>query len=115
MVQRSGRCLEGGPGEIEAAVKMRPTRGRTKRPREASLQLGTGPGGALRRIGGTLGGRPRGGAGGAGEIPLCAPLGPNGQRCSGQCPAGSLTGAVASQRVTEAPNGPLGPGGNRAV
>ena len=27
--------------------------------------------------------------------------------------AGSLTGAVASQRVTEAPNGPLRPDGNR--
>ena len=31
----------------------------------------------------------------------------------GHSKAGSLTGAVASQRVTEAPNGPLGPGGNR--
>src|SRR5262245_33727404 len=92
---------------------MRPTRARTKRPREASLQLGTGPEGMLRRIGGTRGGRPRGGGGGAGEIPLCMPSGPNGPRGSGQCPAGSLTGAVASQRVTEAPNGPLGPGGNR--
>ena len=28
--------------------------------------------------------------------------------------AGSLTGAVASQNVTEAPNGSLGPVGNRA-
>ena len=31
----------------------------------------------------------------------------------GQCLAGSLTGAVASQRVTEALKGPLGPVGNR--
>jgi len=46
--------VAGGSGEIEAAVKMRPTRGRTKRPRGASLQLGVGPGGALRRVGGSL-------------------------------------------------------------
>jgi hypothetical protein len=32
----------------------------------------------------------------------------------GQCLAGSLTGAVASQRVTEAREGPLSPIGNRA-
>lgn len=31
----------------------------------------------------------------------------------GQCLAGSLTGAVASQRVTEAPKGSLSPVGNR--
>ena len=31
----------------------------------------------------------------------------------GQCLVGSLTGAVASQRVTEALKGPLGPVGNR--
>ncbi len=31
----------------------------------------------------------------------------------GQCLAGSLTGAVASQRVTEALKGPLSPVGNR--
>ena len=31
----------------------------------------------------------------------------------GQCQAGSLTGAVASQNVTEARNGSLRPGGNR--
>ena len=33
--------------------------------------------------------------------------------CQGQCLAGSLTGAVASQRVTEALKGSLGPVGNR--
>ena len=33
----------------------------------------------------------------------------------GQCQAGSLTGAVASQRVTEAPKGTLGADGNRAL
>ena len=31
----------------------------------------------------------------------------------GQCLVGSLTGAVASQRVTEAPKGSLRPDGNR--
>ena len=32
----------------------------------------------------------------------------------GQCQAGSLTGAVASERVTEAPKGSLSAAGNRA-
>ena len=32
----------------------------------------------------------------------------------GQCQVGSLTGAVASQRVTEAPKGSLSADGNRA-
>ena len=32
----------------------------------------------------------------------------------GQCQAGSLTGAVASQKVTEAPKGSLSAVGNRA-
>ena len=35
------------------------------------------------------------------------------QRVQRQCQAGSLTGAVASQIVTEARNGSLRPGGNR--
>ena len=34
-------------------------------------------------------------------------------QADGQCLVGSLTGAVASQRVTEAPKGFLGPDGNR--
>jgi hypothetical protein len=33
----------------------------------------------------------------------------------GQCLAGSLTGAVASQKVTEAPKGSLRPVGNRSL
>ena len=33
---------------------------------------------------------------------------------SGQCQVGSLTGAVAAQRVTEAPKGSLSADGNRA-
>ena len=37
----------------------------------------------------------------------------NGHPVQGQCLAGSLTGAVASQRVTEALKGPLSPVGNR--
>ena len=36
------------------------------------------------------------------------------KRGRGQCQAGSLTGAVASQRVTEAPKGSLSADGNRA-
>jgi hypothetical protein len=32
-----GHCLNEGPGEIEVRVKMRVTRSRTKRPREALL------------------------------------------------------------------------------
>ena len=34
---------------------------------------------------------------------------------SGHCQMGSLTGAVASERVTEAPKGLLSTGGNRAI
>ena len=40
-VERLSDCLEPLPGEIEMAVKMRPTCTRTKRPRGALLQLGT--------------------------------------------------------------------------
>ena len=49
-------------------------------------------------------------------IPPFMHLGPNRrQRATGQCQSGSLTGAVASQRVTEAPKGPLSPVGNRVA
>ena len=53
----------------------------------------------------------------AGEIPPFAIHVSNGcpDRVSGQCLVGSLTGAVASQRVTEAREGYLGMGGNHAV
>ena len=48
-------------------------------------------------------------------IPPFMHLGPNRrQRATGQCQSGSLTGAVASQRVTEAPKGSLSAAGNRA-
>ena len=47
-------------------------------------------------------------------IPPFMHLGPNRrQRATGQCQSGSLTGAVASQRVTEAPKGSLSADGNR--
>ena len=49
-------------------------------------------------------------------IPPFMHLGPNRrQRATGQCQSGSLTGAVASQRVTEAFEGALGTVGNRAI
>ena len=53
--------------------------------------------------------------GAAGEIPPWAVQVPNGRRdpVSGQRQAGSLTGAVASQRVTEAREGRLRTVGNR--
>ena len=35
------------------------------------------------------------------------------EQVRGECQVGSLTGAVASQRVTEAPNGSLRPDGHR--
>ncbi len=41
MAQQVSYCLELLLGEIEMAVKMRPTGGRTKRPHEALLQLDT--------------------------------------------------------------------------
>ncbi len=44
---------------------------------------------------------------------LIWPLTSAGHPGQGQCLAGSLTGAVASQRVTEAPKGSLSPVGNR--
>jgi Family of unknown function (DUF6467) len=60
----------------------------------------------MRRIGGRLRTGPRGGRGAAGEIPLFQTVGPH-PRKRGRWLVGSLTGAVASQKVTEARNGPL--------
>ena len=49
-------------------------------------------------------------------IPPFMHLGPNRrQRATGQCQSGSLTGAVASQRVTEAPKGTLRLDGNQSA
>ena len=48
-------------------------------------------------------------------IPPFMHLGPNRrQRATGQCQSGSLTGAVAAQRVTEAPKDSLSREGNHA-
>ena len=97
-------------------MKIRVTHSRTKRPRGALLQLAIGSGLSIRRIGGTHRSCPRGGGGGDGEIPLLLSLGSNlPENLGGQWLAGSLTGAVASQRVTEAFKGTLRPGGNRLV
>ena len=48
------------------------------------------------------------------EIPPFAYLEPNHAQCEGQCLVGSLTGVVASKRVTEASKGTLSTLGNRA-
>ena len=68
----------------------------------------------MRRIGGRLRSQACGLGGAAGEIPLFLGSGPNLLRWPewGQCLAGSLTGAVASQKVTEAPKGSLRVDGN---
>ena len=66
------------------------------------------------RIGGRLGCMPVRVCGADGEIPPLQSQVSNGCRdpVSGQCQAGSLTGAVASQRVTEAREGHLRMVGN---
>ena len=67
------------------------------------------------RIGGRLGSEYASIGGVAGGIPLLDVWGPNpcAERDRGECQAGSLTGAVASQRVTEAPKGTLRLDGNQ--
>ena len=90
-------------------------RSKTKRPRGALLQPDTGLrnnvcsiGGRLRSLGASQGGV-------TSEIPLSLFLDSNLYRYPvwGQCLVGSLTGAVASQKVTEAFKGSLTPNGNR--
>ena len=66
------------------------------------------------RIGGRLRSRGVSFGGVNGEIPLLFGFGPN-LRQREQCQVGSLTGAVASQKVTEAPKGSLSTDGNRAL
>ncbi len=107
---RSGQCLDQGLGEIAMAVRTRPTHSRTKRPRGALLQLAIVCVSGLRRIGGSLRAVPCGGRGGNGEIPLCPLLHTHPSR--GPWLVGSLSGADASQRVTEARNGTLTRDGN---
>ena len=91
------------------------TRSGTERPREPLLQLRAAPGPAPRRIGRRLGAAPPGGRGAAVEIRPCAGPGANPPAGGGHRAAGSLTGVVASQRVTEAPQGALSADGNRAA
>ena len=71
----------------------------------------------MRRIGGRLGRAPSGGLGADLEIPPLACLDPNRPRHPGPGKrlVGSLTGAVASQRVTEAHKGPLRLNGNQPL
>ena len=67
------------------------------------------------RIGGRLRSGYASSHGAAVGIPPFMHLGPNRrQRATGQCQSGSLTGAVASQRVTEAPKDTLSMDGNHA-
>ena len=67
------------------------------------------------RIGGRLRSEDVSLHGAAVGIPPFMHLGPNRrQRATGQCQSGSLTGAVASQRVTEAPKDTLSMDGNHA-
>ena len=97
------------------AVKTRPPHDWTKRPRGALLQPGVGSGSGMRRIGGRLRSEDPGLRGADGEIPPLLGFGANADPVypgSGQRLVGSLTGAVASQSVTEAPNGPLRRDGN---
>src|SRR5690606_35725188 len=96
------------------AVRTRPTRSRTKRPRGALLQLAIGRGARLRRIGGSRRTRPRGGGGGDGEIPLWHARRSHPEN-RGPWLVGSLSGADASQKVTEARNGSLSRDGNPAL
>ena len=92
-------------------MKIRVTHDRTKRPRGALLHLGLEMRDSVRRIGGSRRTHPCGDEGGNGEIPLSMCFVSHACR-SGQGQAGSLTGAVASQRVTEAPKGSLRVNGN---
>jgi hypothetical protein len=103
---RSGQCLDRGLGEIALAVRTPPPHSRTKRPRGALLQLAIGCGLRLRSIGGSQRAVPCGGRGGSREIPLCRRLRPHSQM-RGPWLVGSLSGADASQMVTEARNGAL--------
>jgi len=88
---------------------------KTKRPRGALLQSDIGLSVCVCRIGGRLRSLDASRGGVTVEIPPLLSLDSN--LCHylvwGQCLMGSLTGAVASQRVTEAFKGSLAPNGNR--
>src|SRR4029078_6709821 len=117
MAERLPRCLNHRPGEIAVRVKMLVTRGRTERPRDLYYSL------TLVSEFNCVG------YGGAREVQTpvwveallkyhsvgfgyltCGP-----DRVEGQCLVGSLTGAVASLRVTEAPKGSLSLVGNQVL
>ena len=68
----------------------------------------------MRRIGGRLRSGYSGSCGVVVEIPPFAYLRSNPAECRGQFVEGSLTGVVASKRVTEASKGTLRPIGNRS-
>ena len=88
------------------------TRNGTERPREPLLQLYIEFGYLMCRIGRRLWSR-RASAGGVNlEIRPFNYLNSN-SRMGGHCMVGSLTGVVASKRVTEAPKGALMAIGNR--
>ena len=95
-------------------VKMLATRARTERPHGALLQPGAGVRRCLYRIGGrqrSAGASLHGAAVGIPPLQRWAPNRPP-LPAAGQCQAGSLTGAVASEKVSEAPKGPLMMDGN---
>ena len=110
-VARRSDCLEPLPGEIEMAVKMRPTCTWTKRPRGALLHLDTED--SILTV------EYRWETSVINEIPLFemgkSDLLPHKNPGGGHCLAGSLTGEVASKKVTEAYKGWLILNGNQDV
>ena len=93
------------------------TRRRTERPRAPLLQLDIDFRFSLYRIGGRRRDRGVSFGGATLGIPPLLKWKPNPEPVKpgrGQCLVGSLTGAVASQRVTEAPKGSLSMFGNHA-
>ena len=89
------------------------TRNGTERPREPLLQLSIGTGCAMCRIVRRRRSERASVCGAVVEILTFAHLVSNLQE-RGHCLAGSLTGVVASKRVTEASQGALSTNGNRA-
>ena len=88
------------------------TRNGTERPREPLLQLSIGTGCAMCRIVRRRRSERASVCGAVVEILTFAHLASNSQ-VRGHCLVGSLTGVVASKRVTEASKGALRPIGNR--
>ena len=89
------------------------TRNGTERPREPLLQLYIVFGQLMCRIGRRLRSSDASHCGVILEIRPFNCLSPNSAICGGHCMVGSLTGVVASKRVTEAPKGTLSTIGNR--